>query len=41
VVYQVSTDVLEPRRWTPASDTRDIKISGAVSVDNGSIVWNG
>lgn len=41
VDYQVSTDVLEPRRWTPASDTRDIKISGAVSVDNGSIVWNG
>lgn len=37
----VSTDIMEPRRWTTYSETSEVKVSGAVTVDKGNIVWNG
>jgi hypothetical protein len=43
VDYQVSTDVIEPRRWTPTSTTTEIKVSGEVEAtkDGTGVTWNG
>lgn len=39
--YSYSFDVLEPRRWTPTSQTVEISPGGQVVDDNGAVAWSG
>ncbi len=38
--YEYSYDILEPRRWTPTSQTVEVSPGGTVVEDNGAVVWS-
>lgn len=41
VTYRWTTDILEPRQWTPATGHTDITISGNVTENDTKLVWAG